>query len=120
VIEPAALVDRLVDEATCSPELWHQKAYLAWVASVGDDRAWHDDGIQPLAHVLDAPGPDSLILTIEANGDGSIYPVIYLRTGGVAEERAFEPDPFLDFGGPEQRRQFAEAAADVLGASRGE
>jgi thioredoxin reductase len=116
-IDPAALVDRLVEEATCSPELWHQKAYLAWVASVGDDGAWHDRGIQPLAHVLDSAGPDSLVLTIEANGDGSIYPVIYLRTAGGVEERAIEPDPFLDFGGPEQRRQFA-AAAEGLSASR--
>jgi thioredoxin reductase len=116
-IAPAALVDRLVEEARCSPELWHQKAYLAWVASVGDDGGWHDEGIEPLAQVLDAPGPDSLILTIEANGDGSIYPVVYLRTAGVAEERAIEPDPFLDFGGPNQRRQFAEAVAAVAGVS---
>lgn len=116
VIDPAALVDRLVEEATCSPELWHQKAYLAWVASVGDDGAWHDDGIQPLAHLLDAPGPDSLILTIEANGDGSIYPVVYLRTAGGTEERAIEADPLLDFGGPEQRRQLADAASGFLSA----
>jgi hypothetical protein len=81
------------------------------------DGGWRDEGIQPLAHVLDAPGPDCLILTIEANGDGSIYPVVYLRTGGTTEERAIEPDPFLDFGGPSQRRQFAEAAAGVLAGS---
>jgi thioredoxin reductase len=118
-IAPAALVDRLVEEARCSPELWHQKAYLAWVASVADDGGWREDGIQPLAQVLDTPGPDSLILTIEANGDGSIYPVVYLRTGGGTEERAIEPDPFLDFGGPDQRRQFAEAAAAVSPAAAG-
>jgi thioredoxin reductase len=118
-IAPAALVDRLVEEATCGPELWHQKAYLAWVASTGKDGGWRDEGIQPLAQVLDAPGADSLILTIEANGDGSIYPVVYLRTAGGTEERAIEPDPFLDFGGPEQRRQLTEAAAAVRGASRG-
>lgn len=116
-IDPAALVDRLVEEATGSPELWHQKAYLAWVASVGDDGGWRDEGVQPLAQVLDAPGPDALILTIEADSDGTIYPVVYLRTAGGTEERAIEPDPFLDFGGPEQRRQFAEAAAGVATVS---
>jgi thioredoxin reductase len=118
-IDPAALVDRLVEEATGSPELWHQKAYLAWVASVGDDGGWRDEGVQPLAQVLDAPGPDALILTIEADSDGTIYPVVYLRTAGGTEERAIEPDPFFDFGGPRQRRQFAEAAAVVLPAAAG-
>jgi len=118
-IDPAALVDRLVEEATGSPELWHQKAYLAWVASVGEDGGWRDEGVQPLAQVLDAPGPDALILTIEADSDGTIYPVVYLRTAGGTEERAIEPDPFLDFGGPEQRRQLAEAAAAVSPAAAG-
>ncbi|HEV8489264.1 MAG TPA: NAD(P)-binding domain-containing protein [Candidatus Limnocylindrales bacterium] len=117
-IDPAAIVDRLVEEATGSPELWHQKAYLAWVASMADDGGWRDAGIQPLAHVLDAPGPDALILTIEANADGAIYPVVYLRTARKTVERAIEPDPFLDFGGPDQRRQFAEAAAGLSGAVR--
>jgi len=117
-IDPAALVDRLVEEATCSPELWHQKAYLAWVASRGNDGAWRDEGVQPLAHVLDAPGPDALILTLEANGDGAIYPVVYLRTAGVTEERVIEPDPFLDFSGPDQRRQFAEAVSAMAADRR--
>jgi thioredoxin reductase len=117
-IDPARLVDRMVEEVTGSPELWHQKAYLAWVASTGDDGAWRDEGIQPLAQVLDAPGPDALILTIEANAAGAIYPVVYLRIGGRMEERAIDPDPFLDFGGPDQRRQFAEAAAGLSSAVR--
>jgi thioredoxin reductase len=118
-IDPASIVDRIVDEATGSPELWHQKAYLAWVASIGDDGGWRDAGIQPLAHVLDAPGPDALILTIEANAGGVIYPVVYLRTAGRTVERPVEPDQFLDFGGPDQRRQFAEAVAAVSGATPG-
>ncbi len=120
-IDPAALVDRLVDEATGSPELWHQKAYLAWVAAVGGDGAWRDEGIRPLAQILDAPGPDALILTIEANAEGAIYPVVYLRSARGTEERAIEPDTFLDFGGPDQRRQFAEAvtAMSTAGAAGG-
>jgi thioredoxin reductase len=115
-IDSAAIVDRVVEEAVGSPELWHQKAYLAWVASIGDDGGWRDGEIQPLAHALDAHGPDALILTIEANTGGAIYPVVYLRHAGRVVERAIEPDPFLDFGGPDQRRQFAEAAAEVAGA----
>jgi thioredoxin reductase len=113
-IDPSALVERLVAEANGSPELWHQKAYLAWVATVANDGGLRDDGIQPLAHVLDAGGPDAVVLTLEADGSGAIYPVIYLRRAGKVEERALDPDPFLNFGGPDHRRALADAVSGLV------
>ena len=114
-IAPDAIVDRLVAEANGTPELWHQKAYLAWTATV-DGGGFVDAGIQPLAHVLDADGPDAIVLTLEADDSGATYPVVYVRRNGQTEERALDPEPFLDFSGPDHRRQFADAVAR-LGAS---
>ena len=56
-----------------------------------------DDGVQPLADVLDVGGPDALIATLEADGSGAIFPVVYSRVGGQIVERAIEPDPLLRF-----------------------
>ena len=61
----------------------------------GSSRGLRDDGVQPLAHVLDEGGPDALIATLEADGSGAIYPVIYSRVGGGIVERIIEPDPLL-------------------------
>jgi hypothetical protein len=116
-IDPAGLVDRLVDEANGAAELWHQKAYLAWVATVDDDGGLRDEGILPLAHVLDSGGPDAVILTLEADGSGAIYPVLYLRRAGGIEERALDPNPFLDYSGPDHRRALADAVSG-LGSSK--
>ncbi|HVL53525.1 MAG TPA: NAD(P)-binding domain-containing protein [Vitreimonas sp.] len=110
-----ALVDRLLDEVSESPELWHQKAYLAWVASVSPHGGYADEGIQPLAHVLDADGPDAIALTLEANAGGDIYPVVYLRTRRGVEEIVLETDSFLDFTGPRHRRSFEDAVARLAG-----
>jgi thioredoxin reductase len=110
-LSPDALLDRLASELQESPELWHQKAYLAWVASVDPAGGFREEGIQPLAHVLDAGGPDAVILTLEADGSGAIYPVVYVRQGGRMEERTLQPDAFLDFSGPEHRAELAGAIA---------
>jgi thioredoxin reductase len=110
-IAPNGLVDRLLQEVSTSPELWHQKAYLAWVASVASDGGYHEEGIQPLAHALDAGGPDAIILTLEADGSGDIYPVLYLRRARGTEEIVLEPSAFLDFTSPRHRRAFEDAVA---------
>ena len=49
-----------------------------------------DDGVQPLAHVLDAGGPDAVAVTLEADGSGAIYPVVLhpeRRHGRRADDR---------------------------------
>jgi thioredoxin reductase len=112
-IAPGELVDRLLDQASTSPELWHQRSYLAWVATRAEDGGWFDGGIEPLAAILDAPGPDAVVLAIESDAAGRIYPVVYLRTARGTTERPIEPDPLLEFAGPDQRRQVADAVAAV-------
>ena len=47
----------LLREATCAPELWHQKAYLGRVLSVSADDGIRDEGILPVVHALDGDDP---------------------------------------------------------------
>ncbi len=113
-IAPADLVDLVVNELTEAPELWHQRGYLARVITSDPDAGLVDDGVQPLSHVLDAGGADALALTLEADGTGAIYPVIYTRVKGVVSERALEPDPLLRYDGIDARRAIADVVATVV------
>jgi hypothetical protein len=113
-IAPADLVDYLLHEATCAPELWHQKAYLARVVRIDPDRGLLEDGILPLAHALDTGEGDAAIMTVEADGTGSIYPVLYIRRGGRVEEHVLEASPLLDFTGAQWRGQLASALAPIV------
>src|SRR5919198_2135573 len=108
VIRPADLVDFALGEFTGCPELWHQKAYLAHVITVDPSEGILDRGIEPLVAALDGSGPNAIVLTLEADGSGSIYPVVYLRREGVVEEHAFEPDPLLDYGTEATRNRLVE------------
>ena len=107
-------MDFVATELTEGPELWHQRGYLARVLTMDPARGPVDDGIQPLAHVLDAGGPDALAMTLEADGSGSIYPVLYTRVGGALGERALEPDPLLRYDGAEARRAIADIVKKVV------
>ncbi len=109
-IPPADLPEFVVQEITHAPELWHQRAYLARVVEIGGSGVV-DAGLHPLAHVLDAGGPDALALTIEADAAGAVYPVIYTRRGGAVTEHALPSDPLHDFTGPDHR----SAVAAILG-----
>ena len=100
-IAPDDLVSTILGELSSAPELWHQRAYLARVISLDGGDGLRDEGIVPLAAFVDGIGDDgtgdALALTLEADGTGAIYPVIYLRRGGRVEERMIEPDPLLRF-----------------------
>ncbi|MBI2763727.1 MAG: NAD(P)-binding domain-containing protein [Chloroflexi bacterium] len=109
----ADLANHVLAEATNAPELWHQKAYLASVVSVSADAGIRDDGIVPLTHFLDTSGPDAIAMTIEADGEGAIFPVAYIRRGGAVEEHALEPHPLLAFEGTPYRRQIG-ALLDLI------
>ena len=98
-------------ELAHGPELWTQKAYLASVVEL--DGTPRQGGIQPLAHFVDADGPDALAATIETNASGEIYPVVYVRRGGRIEERVLEPDPLHAYDGPGYRPQLESLAADA-------
>lgn len=107
------LRDYLLAEATRGPELWHQKAYLARVVSVSADDGIRDRGILPLSHFLDSDGPDAVAMTVEADGQGAIYPVVYLRRGSKIEEHALEPHPLNDYEGSVYRRHLG-AILDLI------
>ncbi len=108
------LVDFVATELTEAPELWHQRGYLARVVTVDPVLGPVDDGVQPLSHVLDAGGPDAIAITLEADGSGAIYPVLYSRRGGAIAERRMEPDPLLRYDGPDARHVIADVVRTML------
>jgi thioredoxin reductase len=94
------VVPYLLEELTTAPELWAQKSYLA--RSVSVDGA---SDIVPLAHFLDAPGPDAVAVTVEMNAAGETYPAVYLRRNGEIRERMLPPHLVNDFRGHEHERE---------------
>jgi thioredoxin reductase len=113
-VDAAGLVDLVTRELAEAPELWHQRGYLARVITADPDAGLVDDGVQPLSHVLDAGGPDALALTLEADGTGAIYPVLYTRVRGTVSERMLDPDPLLRYDGPDARRVVEEVVRSVV------
>jgi len=113
-VEERDVLGYLLREATCAPELWHQKAYLARVISVSGEDGIRDEGILPLVHALDTLDRDALAMTVEADGTGAIFPVIYVRHGGRVEEHVLPGHPLLDFATAEHRAAAASAMAGVL------
>jgi thioredoxin reductase len=105
------LVDTIVGELTEAPELFHQRGYLARVIRTDPDGGYVDEGVQPLAHALDDDGPDAIAITLEADGSGAIYPVLYTRIGGTTTDYAIDPDPFLRYGTPDARRAIEAVVA---------
>jgi thioredoxin reductase len=113
-VSEADALGYLLREATCAPELWHQKAYLARVLSVDGDDGIRDEGILPLVHALDTMDRDVIAMTVEADGTGAIYPVVYVRHDGRTTEHALPGHPMLDFATAEHRSAAASALAAVL------
>jgi len=116
-IEPETLIEFLASEIAKAPELFHQRAYLTRVVTVDSTVGLKDDGVQPLAHALDAGGPDAIAVTLEADGSGAIYPVLYTRIAGAVNEHPLEPDPLLRYDTPEMRAALQGVVAPVLRAS---
>jgi hypothetical protein len=61
--------------------------------------------VLPLVHFVDSGGPDGVAATVEMDGHGEIYPVVYVRQKGNIEEHLFPPDPLHDFESDPYRRQ---------------
>ncbi|MFN2526275.1 MAG: NAD(P)-binding domain-containing protein [Actinomycetota bacterium] len=108
------VVPFLLGEATRSPELWNQQAYLARVVSFSPELGIRDEGIVPLAHFVDAEGPDSIAMTLESNPAADIYPTAYLRIRGRVEEHQFPPAPLHDFEMAEHRKQLKSLLTELL------
>jgi hypothetical protein len=113
-VAPGDLVSTIATELAEAPELWHQRAYLARVFTADPAAGLVDDGVQPLTHFLDATGPDAVAVTLEADGTGAIYPVLYARSDGDSQERMLEPDPLLRYDGPDTRRTIGRVVREVV------
>lgn len=113
-LPPEDLVPYLLAEATRAPELLNQKGYLARVVSVDGSQGIVDDGIVPLAHFVDEPGPDAVAIVVETDKDGHHHPAAYIRRGGHVSENALPSDPLLNFEGGEHKRQLKELLAWAL------
>ena len=98
----------LLHELRRAPELWAQKGYLARVVSLEPPQ---DEGVQPLAHFVDAVGPDAVAVCIEMDAAGTIFPAIYVRRGGRLREAALDPHPLHDF----ERGEYRRALETLLG-----
>lgn len=98
-----------------APALFHQRGYLAQVLTVDPEGGFRDDGVQPLAHVLDSTGPNALAATLEADGTGAIYPVVYTRIDGRIVEQSIEPDAMLRYDSADSRRAIDELVGRVGG-----
>ena len=116
-IAPSELVDRIVRDLAETPELWHQRAYLARVISLDPAVGPRDEGIVPLAAFVDGQGDDgagdALAVTLEADGSGAIYPVLYLRGAGRLEEHSIDPDALLRFDTPATRARITDILAEA-------
>lgn len=115
VLSAEAAADLIAAELADAPALFHQRAYLAQVLSIDPAGGFRDDGVQPLAHVLDAGGADAVAATLESDGTGAIYPVLYTRIGGRIVEQAIEPDALLRYDSADSRRVIAEIVGRVSG-----
>jgi hypothetical protein len=117
VMEPETLVDFLTREITEAPDLFHQRAYLGRVVTADPITGLRDAGVQPLAHVLDEGAEDAIVVTLEADGSGAIYPVLYTRIGEAVNEHPLDPDPLLRYDSAETRAAIRAVVGPVLSAN---
>ena len=80
----------------------------AFVDSGTDGPTGGSDGDRPAGTDGSA---DAVALTIEADGSGAIYPVVYARRSGAVTEHVIEPDLLLRYDTDGVRRQVAEIVA---------
>jgi len=113
-LDTAALIPYVLDQVSNGPELWHQRAYLARVINLDRDTGITNEGIVPLQHFLDWGGGDAVAATLESNGQGNPYPVVYIRKNGSVTEHALAPDPLLDFTGRDYRDELRNVLEPVL------
>ena len=105
------VVDHLLAAATRGPDLWNQQSYLARILEFSPEAGIVDQGTIPLAHFVDAEGPDSVAITIETDAAGSIHPALYVRRGGRVDEHLLPPDPLHQYETVEHRALVAQLLA---------
>jgi thioredoxin reductase len=108
-VEPSALVELLLSEATHAPELWNQKSYLARAFSLEPEQGILDQGIVPLAQFVDEEGDAGIAIAVETDESGDIHPAVYMRrTGKPAVETLLSSQPLHDFRTPDNKARLSE------------
>ena len=79
-----------------------------------DKRGIVDDGVQPLQHVLDTGGANSVAITLEENAAGEIYPVLYTCRDGATSEHPLPTNALHDFRTSEHEKAVIAAVEGVL------
>ena len=114
-VAPDQVVERLLASASLTPELWHQKSYLAHALSRDPDGTIRDEGIVSLAEYVDSAGPDGAAITVETDDHGSIHPAVYVRRRGrVGADAVLDESPLTDYRTPAHRAQLKALIGDVL------
>ena len=102
-------VTALLDDIGQNPALWHQRGYLARCILQADGSRFTDLGIVPLTTFIDQSGSDGAALSMETDGTGAIYPVLYVRKGGAVSEHQLEPTGYSGQATPDQGRELRSA-----------
>jgi hypothetical protein len=113
-VPPRDVVNFLLDEVTGAPEVWNQQSYLCRVLEFVPDRGIVDRRFQPLAHFVDASGPDAVAVTVETDGEGEIHPAVYVRRGGEVSEHTLPPNTLNDFRSGEHRARLTQVMSDLM------
>lgn len=113
-VAPDDVVPYLLSELSGAPELWVQKGYLCRVLTASNG-GFVDDGIEPVAHFLDAGGADAIAATVEVDGSGGIVPTVYVRGRHGVVEHEFQAHPLRRYDGEAYHRELRARLGDVLG-----
>ncbi len=114
-IEPQEVVPRLLAQARRAPDLWNQQSYLARVVDLDTSEGIVDRGTMPLAHFVDAEGPDAVAIAVETDAEGDIHPAVYVRRANAVSEHLLPSDPMHDFETAGHRAHLEAVLADLIG-----
>jgi hypothetical protein len=111
--KPTEVVPYLLSEVAEAAELWSQRTYLARVVSFGPNGI-HDEGIVPLQHFVDAPGPDAVAVVQETDAHGDHRHAVYVRRAVNVTEHVLPPHPLFDYRTPDHQAQLRSALAGLI------